>query len=130
MLAKVARVVVPVVGVAVVVFGIALPTWVEYRREVVNWSTAWAIFDVAFGAVVLATWLVARRGHWAAVALAGATNALQGVDVVFSLLLFYDLSERPFILIWACVVQPAFAVLVWAYVRVKVTIPLRSGARA
>lgn len=130
MLLKVARVIVPVVGVAVVAFGILIPAWVEYRREVVNWSTAWAIFDVVFGAVVLATWFTARRGHWAAVALAGATNALQGVDVVFSLLLFYDLSERPFILVWACVVQPVFAVLVWAYVRSKVTIPLRSRVRA
>lgn len=130
MLPRIARVVVPVVGCAVVVFGALIPTWVEYRREVLNWSTAWALFDVAFGLVVLATWIAARRGHWVALALAGATNALQGVDIVFSLLLFYDLSRRPFIVVWACVLQPLFAVLVWAHVKANVPIPPRSRARA
>lgn len=71
MLAKIARIVVPVAGVGVTVFGVLIPSWVEYRREVVNWSAAWAVFDVALGIIVIATWLVARRGHWAAIALAG-----------------------------------------------------------
>ncbi|MBX7161883.1 MAG: hypothetical protein K1X95_16470 [Acidimicrobiia bacterium] len=130
MLAKIARIVVPVAGVGVTVFGVLIPSWVEYRREVVNWSAAWAVFDVALGIIVIATWLVARRGHWAAIALAGATNALQGVDVLFSLLLFYDLSERPGILGWAFIVQPVFAILIWSYVRSRVAIPPRGGLRA
>lgn len=127
---RIAAILVPAVGVIVIVFGATIPTWVEYRREVVNWSAAWAIFDIAFGLVILATWVAARRGHWAAIAFAGSANALQAVDIVFSLLLFYDLSERPFILVWAFVAQPVFAVLIWTCVRANMPIPLRSGVRA
>lgn len=130
MLRRIARVLIPVVGIGVIVFGALIPTWVEYRREVVNWSTAWVVFDVLFGVVILATWVAARRGHWVALALAGTVNALQAVDVLFSLMVFYDLSERPFILVWACVAQPVFAVLVWVYVRAAVPIPHRAGGGA
>lgn len=127
---RIASVLVPAVGVIVIIFGVTIPSWVEYRREVVNWSAAWAIFDIVFGLVILATWVTARRGHWAAIAFAGAANALQVVDIVFSLLLFYDLSERPFILGWAFIAQPVFAVLIWTCVRTNVSIPLRSRVRA
>jgi len=104
------------VGVGVVLFGLGIPYWVEYRREVVNWSTAWAIFDLLLGVLVLLTWWGARRESLWSFATAGAVNAMQATDVLFSLLVFYDVSERPFILMWAFVFQPVFGCLLWWYV--------------
>jgi hypothetical protein len=133
MLARVEKWFLPVVAAAVAMFGIALFGWADYTRTVVNWNVAWGVFDLALAAVILATWWTARRGHWTALILVGALSAMQLVDVWFSLVVYYDVAERPGILGWAFVGQPVFALFTWRFVLRRVRRPgavTRSAAAA
>lgn len=123
MLARVERWFLPVVAAAVAMFGIALFGWADYTRTVVNWNVAWGVFDLVLAAVILGTWWTARRGHWTALILVGALSALQIVDVWFSLVVYYDVAERPGILGWAFVGQPVFAFFTWRFVLRRVPRP-------
>lgn len=106
----------PVIGVAVIAVGIGLAVGLPNNTSVVGWNVAWAGFDIALGFVIIATWLLARRGSIWAIAAAGAMNAFQAVDIWFSLTMFYSLRERPGILVWAVVFQPLFAYFTWRFV--------------
>ncbi|RIK10711.1 MAG: hypothetical protein DCC49_01950 [Acidobacteria bacterium] len=111
-----ARVALPTIGVAVIAVGVGLAVGLPNHTSVVGWNVAWAGFDIALGIVIIATWLLARRGSIWAIASAGAMNAFQGVDIWFSLTMFYSLRERPGILVWAVVIQPLFAYFTWRFV--------------
>ena len=113
----------PFVAGAVVLFGIGLFSWADYRTTVVNWNVAWGVFDIVLGGVIFATWWTARRGHWFALVLAGALTAMQLVDVWFSLVVYYDIAERPGILGWAFIGQPFFAWFTWRFVLRRVPRP-------
>lgn len=106
----------PLVGTCVIVFGLGLGIRLPNRISVVGWNVAWAGFDIALGLVVVLTWVLSRRGSIWAFASAGALNAFQLIDIWFSLTVFYSVKERPGILVWAAVVQPLFAYLVWHFV--------------
>lgn len=113
----------PFIGVAVIAVGVGLAVGLPNRTSVVGWNVAWAGFDVALGLVIMATWLLARRGSIWAIAAAGALNAFQAVDIWFSLTMFYSLRERPGILVWALVIQPLFAYFTWRFVLKRRALP-------
>lgn len=118
----------PFVAGAVVLFGIGLFSWADYRTTVVNWNVAWGVFDIVLGGVIFATWWTARRGHWSALVLVGALSAMQLVDVWFSLVVYYDIAERPGILGWAFIGQPFFAWFTWRFVLRRVARPAAPAA--
>lgn len=127
-----ALVALPFIGVAVIAVGIGLAVGLPNKTSVVGWNVAWAGFDIALGLVIIATWVLARRGSIWAIAAAGAMNAFQAVDIWFSLTMFYSLRERPGILVWAVVFQPLFAYFTWRFVLKRAGArldqqPLRSG---
>lgn len=112
----------PVVGVGVFIFGLGLSQMLPNRTSVVGWNVAWTGFDALLAAGIIVTWWAARHRKWWAIATAGGVTALQIVDTWWSLTVFYSLKERPFIAIWAFVIQPGFAYALWRFVLNRVRI--------
>lgn len=112
----VSRVFLPAVAVGITLFAAMLALTLPNRTSIVGWNVAWAGFDLILAGVILATWIGARRGAWWSIATAGALTALQVADVWWSLTVYYSLREMPFMVIWAFVIQPLFAIYVWRFV--------------
>ncbi len=128
---KFLKVFIPIVGVGVILFGISLSIVLKSSLTIkAGWNFAWGSFDIFFGLVVLATWWAAHARKWWAIALAGAVNAVQVIDVLFTLTVYFDVSERPGILFWALIIQPVFGYLIWHYVLAHVRPSVIHGVTA
>jgi len=116
----------PLSGLWVIGFGLALAGIYPSHRRVGGWNIGWAGFDVLFGVLIILTcWAAARRKWWTLAAL-GAVTGFGIADVWLSVSMIYDVGNDIFNFLWAFVLMPVYLAVLWRFVLRRVA-PPRSG---